>query len=169
MCENAVYWKAVPDFPGYECSSKGEFRRGNRMLKTSAHEKGYRNIRVYKGGKQFTFRAHRLIFLTFVGLSPNQEINHKNGIKSDNSLDNLEVCTHSENILHAYKTGLQAPQYGEKHKLSTPIVATNMLTGEVLNFASQACAKRAGFNQGNIQAVLSGKRLHHKNYFWSYA
>ena len=168
MCENIVYWKKIPDFPNYECSTSGEFRRNGKLLKTAPHQKGYRNIRLYKCGKPFIFRAHRVIFSTFSGLTSNQEINHKNGIKDDNALNNLEVCTRSENLIHAYKTGLAKIKLGKENKLSKPLVAKHIKTGDVLYFDSQADAKRAGFSQGCIQLVLTGKRNHHKGYDWSY-
>lgn len=54
-----------------------------------------------------TYRAHRMIWQHVNGQIPDgMEINHKNGIKTDNRIENLELVTKSENALHAYKTGL---------------------------------------------------------------
>jgi len=58
---------------------------------------------------------------------------------------------------------------GKDNKLSIPIIATHLVTGEIRHFSGQAEAKRMGVNQGNIQSVLKGKRNAHKNYFWEYA
>lgn len=59
--------------------------------------------------------AHRLIWEAMNGPIPvGLEINHKNGVKTDNRLSNLELVTHAENIRHAYRTGLKS-NAGEKH------------------------------------------------------
>lgn len=59
--------------------------------------------------------AHRLIWQAAVGPIPDgMEINHRNGVKTDNRLSNLELVTHQENIQHAYTTGLKS-NAGERH------------------------------------------------------
>lgn len=169
MCENIKYWKQIYDFPGYECSSSGEFRRNGKLLRQTDHQKGYKNIRLYKNAKQFSFRAHRLVMQVFIGNIDGLEVNHKNGKKDDNRLENLEICSHSENIKHAISTGLLRYKQGKDNKLSSPIIGKNIKTGNEIIFYSQADAARNGFNQGCIQLVLAGKRKHHKGYFWSHA
>ena len=163
-------WKQVPNFSNYECSNTGLFRRNGRLLKTTTHPKGYKNIRLYKDGKQQTFRAHRVIYETFVEKIPlGKEINHLDGIKDNNKISNLQCCTHSENLKHAIDTQLLKIKVGKDCVLSKPIIGKNIQTGELIRFDSQADAKRFGFNQGNIQAVLQGKRNHHKQFTWQYA
>lgn len=163
-------WKLIPNFENYLCSIKGEFSRNGKLLKQSKHEKGYLNIRLYKNGKQFSFRSHRVVYETFIGtIKKGLEINHINGIKNDNNLFNLEACTHSENLIHAIKNGLQIPKKGVMNKNSIPIYGVSIKTKEKIHFSSQAEAKRNGFNQGNIQAVLSKKRKQHGGYEWFYA
>jgi len=162
-------WKSIPNFENYLCSINGEFSRNGKLLKQANHEKGYLHIRLYKYGKQFTFRSHRVVYETFIGpIEKGLEINHKNGIKDDNRLCNLEACTHSENLIHALKEGLQVPKRGAMNKNSIPIYGVSISTKEKIHFSSQAEATRNGFNQGNIQAVLSGKRKQHGGYRWFY-
>ena len=168
MCENIKYWKPINGFPGYECSSSGEFRRGNRILRQANHPKGYKNVRIYLNGKQFTFRSHRLVMQVFVGGLNGFEVNHKNGKKDDNRLENLELCSHTVNIRHAVLTGLLRHKRGKDNKLSSPIRGKHIQTGEEIFFHSQADAARAGFSQGCIQLVLTGKRPQHKGYFWEH-
>lgn len=163
-------WKSIPNFENYLCNIDGEFSRNGKLLKQPKNEKGYLHIRLYKKGKQFTFRSHRIVYSTFIGqIGDGLEINHKNGIKHDNRLCNLESCTHSENIIHAINNGLQKPRLGIENKNSVAIYAISIKTGEKIYFASQADAARDGFNQGNIQFVLKGKRSQHKGYKWFYA
>ena len=148
-------WKQVPNFSNYECSNTGLFRRNGRLLKTTTHPKGYKNIRLYKNGKQHTFRVHRVVYETFVGSIPvDKEINHLDGIKDNNKITNLECCSHSENLKHAINTNLLKIKKGKDCVLSKPLVGKHIQTGQVIQFDSQADAKRFGFNQGNIQAVL---------------
>jgi hypothetical protein len=167
---NLLNWKLIPNFSNYECSDTGLFRRNGRMLRTTTHPKGYKNIRLYKNGKQHTFRAHRVVYETFVGFIPSdKEINHLDGIKDNNSILNLQCCSHSENMKHAIDTQLLKIKIGKDCVLSKPIVGKHIQTGELVQFDSQADARRFGFNQGNIQAVLQGKRNHHKQFTWHYA
>lgn len=67
-------------------------------------------------GKKRTFRLHRLVMMAFNPIENMDEfeVNHKDGNKLNNKLDNLEWCTSSENQLHAFKTGLQKARKGSK-------------------------------------------------------
>jgi hypothetical protein len=59
---------------------------------------------------------HKIIADCFLDNSSNlRDINHKNGDKLDINVDNLERITHSDNVIHAYRTGLMKPQFGEDH------------------------------------------------------
>lgn len=83
--------------------------RFGHVLKGSTDKNGYKNVTLSLDGKQKKFLVHRIILKTF---QPNNnysklDVNHIDGNKENNNLENLEWCTRSENILHAYKTGLQ--------------------------------------------------------------
>lgn len=67
-------------------------------------------------GKKKTYRAHRLVLMAFkpVDNMENLEVNHIDGNKKNNKLENLEWCTSSENQIHAFKTGLNKARQGEK-------------------------------------------------------
>lgn len=69
--------------------------------------KWYRKVWIYKNWVQKRYPTHRLIALAFIENPENKPfINHKNWIKHDNNIDNLEWCTPSENCLHAIRTWL---------------------------------------------------------------
>ena len=102
-------WKQIWE---YEVSTDGRIRRNKKELKGSINEKGY--IRVNIHGKKTML--HRIIAEVFIG-SPKefQQVNHKNGIKSDNRVENLEWVTPSENLLHVYRIlGRKAAFQGKK-------------------------------------------------------
>jgi hypothetical protein len=91
-------------------SKKGLSRKKSREIKTRVNNDGYIEVRLSKNGKTTTTFIHILIAKAFI---PNplskSEVNHINGIKADNRIENLEWSTHSENIKHAYKMGLLKP------------------------------------------------------------
>lgn len=103
-------WKDIPGYEGiYIISDLGNIKSNyvNRLLKPSVDQFGYCRITATKNKKQKTLRIHRLVAQLFI---PNPEnlpqVNHKDGIKTNNFKNNLEWFTDSENKLHAYKTGL---------------------------------------------------------------
>lgn len=80
--------------------------------------RGYRQLTKKVDGKVITAVEHRVIYAYFNNLKEwpsGLEINHKNGVKTDNRIENLEVVTQSENMKHAYKTGLKQKMIGVKN------------------------------------------------------
>jgi hypothetical protein len=101
---NKEEWKPIPQYPGFEASSQGRIRRPNgKIPKQSTTELGYLVI----GIKRTPTKVHRLVAMAFIP-NPNgfKTINHKDGCKTNNQPNNLEWCTHQQNMMHAYKTGL---------------------------------------------------------------
>lgn len=78
-----------------------------RILKHAADKKGYLRVGLSVDGKLCTFKVHRIVAECFI-LNPDAlpMVNHKNGNKADNTIENLEWCTNSQNIKHAFDTGL---------------------------------------------------------------
>ena len=102
------WWKIIEDYPNYEVSNMG--RVGNRVMGKvlrPGKNKGYLQVKLRENGKKKSFRIHRLVATVFI---PNPEskpeVNHINGIKTDNRASNLEWCSSKENVNHAYRIGL---------------------------------------------------------------
>lgn len=104
----------------YYASSLGRIKSGNNIVTWNNGKKIFHrtlNPKILRGtlttdgyirisiGKRKSFFVHRLVALCFIGDS-SLEVNHKNGNKLDNRIDNLEYCTKIENIRHAISTGL---------------------------------------------------------------
>ena len=85
----------------------GRSARIGKWLRECVCSNGYVIVVLCKNGKTKSKRAHKVIAQTFIRNPDNKlQINHKNGIKTDNSVENLEWSTASENGEHAYRTGL---------------------------------------------------------------
>ena len=119
------YWKDIPGFEGqYQASNLGRIKSLSKTYKTGRgyfrtvpdriisgkklNKKGYKRVRI----NNVTYQVHRLVAVTFLGIphihSDKNQVNHINGIKTDNRIENLEWVTNQENRDHAVKNKLIA-------------------------------------------------------------
>lgn len=119
---NLQLWADIPGYEGlYQINSIGEVRSlpkirlirnkqqfySMRLLKAAPTNNGYLIVSLWKNGEIKRCHIHRLIAETFIPNPLNKEqVNHINGVKSDNRIENLEWATQSENTIHAFKNGL---------------------------------------------------------------
>ena len=108
-------WKKIEGFENYSVSDQGRVRRdtdynctkGGRILKPGKHKRGYLQVALSQNGEVNAKRVHRLVAEAFIPNPDNKpEVNHKNGVNTDNRSENLEWSTTLENMKHAFKTGL---------------------------------------------------------------
>ena len=117
----AEVWRRVDGFPKYKVSSMGrvysEFRGGHLMSPQFTHKR-YLKVHLQDNGRNQNFYVHKLVALAFLSdcATEGLQINHKNGVRSDNRVENLEWCTASENVRHAYRVlNRRAPAQGRRH------------------------------------------------------
>lgn len=102
----------IPGYPGYKVTKDGLVigKRG-QIIKGHIDRCGYREVLLsYCPDFQKQVLVHRLVLSTFSPIEnmDKYDVNHINGDKLDNRLENLEWCTRSENVLHSYRNGLQS-------------------------------------------------------------
>lgn len=118
-------WKDIIGYENeYQINQFGEIRtlkdspklKKYNVLKPQINKRnGYVYQMLYKNGKEKLLRVHRLVAMAFLP-NPNNlpQVNHKDGNKQNNSVDNLEWCEQSYNMKHAFKTGLEKPSEKQK-------------------------------------------------------
>lgn len=118
---------------GYFASPHGNiYNRHGEIMVGAVDHCGYRHIIANRRNRN----VHRIVAETFIP-NPNNLpcVNHKDGNKLNNSVDNLEWCTHSENVIHAYSTGLEQRTCDERHH-------THKLTNEDVKYIRKVYIKR---------------------------
>ena len=122
-------WKVIKDFPDYMVSNYGRVFSKERiiklcdgrirlhkgiLLKPRKDKRGYLYVGLYNNKKIKLKTVHRLVIEAFIPNPENRpETNHKDGIKNNNFVNNLEWNTRRENAIHSYKNRLQIPKQGE--------------------------------------------------------
>lgn len=159
-------WKDIPGYESlYQVSSLGNVRscehvcthpksktgtciRKSRILHQCDDTSGYYRVTIQVNKLRADYNVHRLVAEAFI---PNPDnlisVNHKNGNKHDNSIDNLEWMSYSDNTRHAHKTGLNS------HHISIKCIETS----EIFSSLSDA-SKAFGCSYETMSAYIQGKR-----------
>jgi hypothetical protein len=175
------YWKPIKGYEEkYSVSYCGGVRSLNRIVNGRMNGKrfvsgkilrpcldirGYLYVNLYNKNGKMAKKIHRLVAETFVS-NPNNypQVNHMVGVKPINFVPNLEWCTSSYNLKHAFANGLKNLQ-GENHPNSklTNKQVIEIKTKLLLGQRNVDLAKEYGVNADNIHRIKKGKRWGHIN------
>lgn len=182
-------WKDIKGYEGlYQVSNLGRVKRrrciipntgtkGNsgtqtiheRIMKLQTNKYGYLYVCLSQNGQQKHHTVHRLVANAFLSNPDNKpQVNHINGIKTDNTINNLEWSTGAENMIHAFKIGLKSKpsNFGNKSKRVLQYTLDGNLLAEYPS--AMEASRKTGFSQGNISSVCRGECTQRHGYIWKY-
>lgn len=175
---------AIKDFPDYYVTDNGDvysrqiYHNPNgriRKLKQWTNKFGYKMVDLVKDGKKTHKTVHRLVAQAFIpNLGNKPQVNHKNGIRTDNRVENLEFCTCSENILHSFRVlhrskpvGMSG-KYGKDCPLSK--IVFQIKDGKIIAefYGISEAGRETGIDFRYISSCCLGKRKNAGGYQWRY-
>lgn len=181
-------WKDVAGFEGhYQISNMGRCKSLQRLIGGNAHStrlhsekiikprpatNGYLRFQLGGNTKFKDHSAHRLVALNFIQIDKERPfVNHKDGDKQNNNVENLEWCTKSENMKHAYDV------LNMRSKLNNPKgTDSKICKGEIIAFDEEgriihsvpyfARLKEFGFRPQDVSSVLKGRKERYRGLYW---
>lgn len=151
----------------YYISNMGKIKSNNKILKTHKSTGGYLYISVWKNKKVKHVKLHRLVAQAFI---PNPEnkpfVNHIDGNKLNNCVDNLEWVTNKENISHAYKNGLMNKNKRKNIKINQYDLDGNFIKSW---YGFKDIEKNFKVSRSTIRFCCLNKIKTSKGYIWRYA
>lgn len=148
-----------------------------KILKPQKDSKGYLHVALCHNNKTKIITIHRLVAKTFIPNTQNKpQVNHINGIKTDNRVENLEWCTASENQLHAFANnltkrykGIDNYHYGKPSNKRKKVCQYDLQGNFIKEWESVVeASKKLKLSQGNISSCCRGERKTTGGYMWKY-
>ncbi len=162
-------YKEYPNNTNYIVYDDGRIysKRFKKFLTPKLNWDGYHRIQIWKDNKCHMVGWHRIVAETFLDNPYNKPVvNHKNGIKTDNRVENLEWCTQSENIQHSWKNGFSKSNYN--HPFNKSIICINLDTEEIEIFISVSeTSRKLGISRCTITKSIKDHKPY-KNYLFKF-
>lgn len=189
-------WKEIPGFEGYyEASTLGNIRSVDRILNCvwgkvypakgkqksiSRYKSGYLYVNLYKDHKTYKFQVHRLVAFTFIPNPDNKPcIDHIDGDRTNNKVDNLRWCTHKENannpitvkrLAESYHSESRNSKISESSRRRAKPVIQLSLSGEPIKEwrSADIASNELHICRPTIYMCIHGKNNHAGGYKWKY-
>jgi len=169
-------WYDIPNTNNmYKISNLGRLKslHGNhKIIKQFINNKGYCKGALKMNSKRDNFFIHRLLAISAIdNLENKPQINHKNGIRHDNKIENLEWNTNSENNLHSYRQLKREPsrsyigRFGKLHHASKKVKCD---TFDLIFDSARTASRELGISQGSISHTCNGRQLHTSGLVFKY-
>lgn len=165
--------RTIPNFSRYVAGEDGNLYSTNykrtgklRVLKPAINKSGYLNtVLLDDSGKYRPVLVHRVVCSAYIGEVPQgMEVNHKNGIKTDNRPENLEYVTRSENLKHAFRIGLEKPLRCDDNpcakltKDDVREIRSYVRSCGRRYYGRKELAEKYGVSEAHIKDIVNGRR-----------
>ena len=179
-------WKTIKGYDSlYAVSTLGNIRsmektsiNGNllkpKMMKPARQSNGYISLVLHNNGFRKTHTVHRLVAVAFLK-NPNnlKTVNHKNGKRDDNSVDNLEWMSQSDNCKHGFEknghVGSWTDKFGKDHHRSKVVIQMDLDSNEVARFyGTMEVERETGINNRGVADACRGKNKTAGGFKWKY-
>ncbi len=166
-------WKDIEGYEGlYQISNLGNVKslKNNIILKPSKNSKGYLQVFLWKNGSGKLLRIHRLVAKAFIpNFDDKPQVNHIDGNKQNNRVNNLEWVTNSENQKHAFKIKLQT-NIGNNNPRARKINQYD-LNGKLIRTWNSFydITNELNINRSDVWRCCTGKYKQSHNFIWRYA